>query len=124
LSWPPWVLLLLGTGILVAPAEETRAVCPSRRTRGRSRWWGCWLESLDEAAVLRAGEPLLEHLKHPRQVHPRQGGRVQPQPGKHLAVVSAVRLERERFVLAFPQHEPVDRLILHAPDEVLADAVA
>ena len=67
----------------------------------------------------RAGE-----LSDALRVTAHQGRRVEPEAGKDLAAVEAGVVERQTNEFAFPQYEPIDLPIEHAPDDVLPYAIA
>src|SRR5439155_6257002 len=71
----------------------TARTAPSRITDGRR-------EPRHELRVLRAGDPLLQHLEDGGQVAPRQRRRVEPQARKDLALVQARRRECQAVIPA------------------------
>src|SRR5687767_10416086 len=71
-----------------------------------------------------AVEALLQHGTDPGGVAANHRGRVEPEAGEDLALENAVAVGDEAPVAPAVQGEPVDRLVVDAPDDVLADAVA
>lgn len=62
-------------------------------------------------------------LQHASDITSQQGDRVEPESRKDFAALKAILVERESFVLAGPQHKPVEGLVPDAPNDVLANAV-
>ena len=78
----------------------------------------------DKGGVLGCRDAALQDLEDRGNVAPEHGRAIKPQPGENAAANNAFRIWGKGLVVAISQFKPVDRLVTHAPHEVLADSVA
>ncbi len=78
----------------------------------------------NEIGVLGRRDPLLDIFQNSGQVTSKEVLRVEPQPGKNLALVSAEIILGVLHVFAAAQDEVIEFLIKRSPHNVFAHAVA
>jgi hypothetical protein len=82
------------------------------------------LEPSDKLGVLGGIHALLEDSENRRQVVPQQCRRVEPEPRKHCAPKNAVSPGWHHLESPFVVHEPVNLLVVHAPNNVFSKSAA
>ena len=70
------------------------------------------------------GESLLQHFNDLLQLARRHRFGVKPESRELAAAQDSVGVVRQSFKLSLAKDEPIDRLVLSPPDEILVDAVA
>src|SRR5436189_6322388 len=74
--------------------------------------------------MLRAVDALLQDLEDRGQVATHEGGGIEPEARKHLALRNSVRVRHQSLKLTLTPHEPIDRTIINSPDNVFENTVA
>src|SRR5205807_3860470 len=74
--------------------------------------------------MLGAGEALLQRLQDARQIAADERRGIEPETGEDLALVKAGLIDEQQLVAALAEDEPINRLIQHPPDDVLAHLIS
>src|SRR5205823_455348 len=82
------------------------------------------IQALDKIVVLLAVDTGLEARQHAGKVAGEQRLGVEPEAGKHAALVQAVSVRRHSLVRPASENEPVDRAVEDPPDDVFLHAAA